>query len=604
MPPSLRVLTLAIGGCLLGVAALAPTAAAADQTPPPASTGMSITLDARVPMRDGIALSARIWRPAGAGRHPVVLQHTPYLSDETQVRADKFVAAGYVYVSLDRRGRGTSEGRFVPLEGTGPDGADAIAWLARQPWSDGRVVMMGGSYRGMAQWQALAESPPALVAAVPTASVYPGWDYPAPRGIPYSYMSQWLAFVDGRASNAQLFGDEAYWRGKFLQAYRGEIRFADLAAISGAPEPTFLRWLAHPAYDAHWQRLNPAPAQYARMGQTILSITGYFDGDQDGAMRYYDEHLRHASADAARRHVLLIGPWDHAGTRYPRETVNGLRFDPRAVLDLDRLQIEWFDHLLRGKPRPAALRDRVNYYVMGAEEWRSAPDLAAVAPHVWALYPRAEGSAADSPFAGGRLADAPAEAEPPSRFRFDPRRDTAPADWAQRGLDDQAFVRHEEALRRPQLFFHSAPLDAARTVCGRIVFDARISIDTPDTDVRVDLHAIEADGDIVWLGGDAIRARFRADPTRETFDPPGRILPWRFDRFWWTCRRLDGGTRLRLTVGPVDHPYFQKNLNTGGRIGHERMADARVATISLHHDRSAPSVLRLPVVEAPAVPAP
>lgn len=118
MPPCLRVLTLAIGGCLLGMAALAPTTAAAlDEAPPAASTGMSITLDARVPMRDGIALSARIWRPAGAGRRPVVLQHTPYLSDETQMRAGKFVAAGYVYVSLDRRGRGTSEGRFVPLEG-------------------------------------------------------------------------------------------------------------------------------------------------------------------------------------------------------------------------------------------------------------------------------------------------------------------------------------------------------------------------------------------------------------------------------------------------------------------------------------------------------
>jgi putative CocE/NonD family hydrolase len=586
-----------------GAALTALTAAAWAQTTPqpsPAQSAplaMDMQLDARVPMRDGITLSARIWRPSKAGRFPVVLQHTPYLSDETQTRARKFVAADYVYVSLDRRGRGTSEGTFVPLEGTGPDGADAIAWLARQPWSDGRVVTMGGSYRGMAQWQTLAESPPALKAAVPTAAVYPGWDYPAPRGIPYGYMAQWLAFVDGRASNAQLFADEAYWREKFMRVYRGEVPFSRLAEISGAPQGHFTRWLDHPGDDAYWRSVNPSPSRYARMTPPILTITGYFDGDQDGAMRYYDEHQRYASAEAARQHLLLIGPWDHAGTRYPRDSVGGLRFDARAVLDIDRLHVEWFDHLLRGKPRPQALADRVNYYVMGAEEWRSAPDLSSVAPHRWTLFLRADGSRADSPFASGRLANAPADAEPPSRFVFDPRQDNFPADWAQRPINADDYVRDDDALRRPQLFFVGGPLRRARTICGRIEFDAMIAIDVPDTDVRVDLHAIDADNRIVWLGGDNIRARFRADPGRESTTEAGAVLPWRFDRFWWTCRRLDAGTRLRLTIGPVDHPYLQKNLNSGGRIGHERMADARIATISLHHDRTHPSVLRLPVIE-------
>jgi uncharacterized protein len=596
---TLSTLTMTCTLAALSGVAFAQTIAPGPSTTPPQTVplAMDMQLDARVPMRDGIALSARIWRPSKAGRFPVVLQHTPYLSDETQARARKFVAADYVYVSLDRRGRGTSEGTFVPLEGTGPDGADAIAWLARQPWSDGRVVTMGGSYRGMAQWQALAESPPALKAAVPTASVYPGWDYPSPRGIPYSYMAQWLAFVDGRASNAQLFGDEAYWREKFARIHRGETTFSRLAETSGAPQGHFTRWLDHPGDDGYWRKVNPTPAQYARMTPPVLTITGYFDGDQDGAMRYYDEHQRYATVDAAQRHLLLIGPWDHAGTRYPRDKVNGLTFGPRAVLDLDRLQIEWFDHVLRGRPKPQALAGRVNYYVMGAEEWRSAQDLASVAPHRWTLFARADGARADSPFASGRLADAPADAEPPSSFVFDPRRDTQPADWALRPVDDASFVRDDDALRRPQLFFHSEPLTRARTICGRIVFDARIAIDVPDTDVRVELHAIDAENRMVWLGGDAMRARFRADAGRESSTETGAVLPWRFDRFWWTCRRLDAGTRLRLKIGPVDHPYFQKNLNTGGRIGYERMADARVATIMLHHDRAHPSVLQLPVIE-------
>jgi putative CocE/NonD family hydrolase len=284
---------------------------------------MRITLDARAPMRDGVALSARIWRPSAPGRYPVVMQHTPYLSDEAQARARKFVAAGYAYASIDRRGRGTSEGRFVPLEGSGADGADAIAWLAAQDWSDGRVVTMGGSYRGTTQWQALAYAPPALKAAVPTASVYPGWDYPAQRGIPYAGIAQWLAFTSGRASNMQLYGDEVYWREKQLRAHRGEVTFAQLAAISGAPQDAFAAWLSRP--NSAWQAVNPSPAQYAAMTPPILTITGYFDGDQDGALRYYDEHQRHAAPAARDALLLLIGPWDHAGTRYPSKEVGGLR---------------------------------------------------------------------------------------------------------------------------------------------------------------------------------------------------------------------------------------------------------------------------------------
>jgi uncharacterized protein len=590
--------TLAIG--MTGLM-FAPHAAAQALTrtasKPPHSVAMTMELDVPIPMRDNVTLAARIWRPNKPGRFPVVMQHTPYISDETQQRARKFVAADYVYVSLDRRGRGVSEGVFVPLEGTGADGADAIAWLARQPWSDGRVVTMGGSYRGTTQWQTMAYAAPAHKAAVPTASVYPGWDYPSPRGIPYAYMAQWLAFTAGRSAQPQLFADEAYWRDFYIRTHSGEWPFAELAKRSGAPQAHFARWLAHPGYDAYWARVNPTPQQYAQMQMPILTITGYFDGDQEGALRYYREHLAHASESASRRHLLLIGPWDHAGTRYPRDQVGGLKFNPRAVLDLDALHIQWFDHLLRDGPLPSALADRANYYVMGAEEWRSASSIDTIAPKTWTLYPRSEAAGSDRLFGGGRLLDSPAEKQQPSRYLYDPRKQTQPEDWALRPIAEDEYVGHADALSRPQLFFHSEPLTHARTICGQIVFDARIAIDVPDTDIRVDLHAIDRENRILWLGGDRMRARFRADLGRETLASAGEIQTWRFDRFWWTCRRLEAGTWLRLTVGPLDDPYFQKNLNTGGRVGYERMADARIATVALYHDHENPTALRLPVIE-------
>lgn len=568
------------------------TASAADATrpmPPPAPLppSMRFALDTRIPMRDGVTLSARIWRPGAAGRYPVVMQHTPYLSDEAQARARKFVAAGYAYVSIDRRGRGTSEGRFVPLEGTGADGADAIAWLAAQDWSDGRVATMGGSYRGTTQWQTLAYAPPALKAAVPTASVYPGWDYPAQRGIPYGGIAQWLAFTSGRASNLQLYGDEGYWREQQLRVHRGEATFARLAEISGAPQDAFATWLARP--NSAWRAVNPSPAQYAAMTPPILTITGYFDGDQDGALRYYEEHRRHAPPAARDAHLLLIGPWDHAGTLYPSKEVGGLRFDDAALLDLDALHIAWFDHLLRGKPRPAALAGRVNYYVMGAETWRSAERIEAIADATWSLYLRADGAP------GPRLDPRPGPRQPASQYVYDPRLDRHGADWAARGLPQDRLTRIDDDSGRPRLRFDSAPIDAPRTVCGRIRLDASIAIDTPDTDILAEVHAIDREGRVAKLGEDKIRARFRLGEDRETLAQPGRIERWRFDRFWWSCRRLTAGTRLRLTIGPLDDPYFQKNFNSGGRIGHERIEDAHTATVRIHHDREFPSVLHLPI---------
>ncbi len=588
------------GALLSSTASLLLALPAVDVTataPEPTLVAMDMIVDARVPMRDGITLAARIWKPIGAGRHPVVMRHTPYLSDETHLRARKFVAAGYAFVSIDRRGRGVSEGEFVPLANSGPDGADAIAWLAKQPWTDGRVVTMGGSYRGMVQWQALAQAPLALAAAVPTAAVYPGWDFPAPRGIPLSYMARWLSLTAGRADNEQVFGDSLYWRDKYFRVHRGEAGFDQLAKISGAPNDRFQVWLAHPGYDSYWQAINPTPAMYARMKPPILSITGYFDGDQEGALRYYDEHMTHGARSAARRHIVLIGPWSHAGTRYPQSKLSGLKFAEASVLDLDALHIQWFDHVLRGKARPKVLADRVNYYVIGAEEWRSAPSLEAVASDEWTLYLSSGGATMDSLYASGRLVDAPKDNEPPSVYLFDPRINREPQDWAMRKPTNDDYVTQDDALRPGRLIFHSEPLARPRTVCGRMTFDASIALNVPDTDVEVTVYEVTARNRLHWLGRDRVRARFRRGVDRPQLAEPGKVETWKFERFWWTCRRLQAGSRLRLVVAPVDSPNWQKNHHTGGRIGFERPADARVAAVSLHHSRRRPSVLRLPIAK-------
>ncbi len=587
-----KILALAL---LFTLGALSP-AAAREAGPDPKDTEIDLVVDQRIPMPDGIELSARIWRPANQREPlPAIFVLTPYVNDEQQKRAWKFVAAGYVYVSVDRRGRGGSDGEFNPLFGNGPDGAAVVAWIRRQPWSDGRVVMRGGSYRGMTQWQTLAENPPGLAAVVPTAAVYPGHDYPQAKGVFISYMAQWLAFTQGHVSNRELFGDDGYWHRKFLRLYQDLAPFAELAKRSGIDTRIFDRWLEHPAYDAFWQGHNPTPEDYRAMDLPILSITGYFDGDQPGALRYYREHLQHASAAARGKHYLLLGPWDHAGTRYPKQELGGFEFPEHAVLDLDQLHVDWYDSLLRGKSRPPAIKDQVTYYVMGADEWRGAPSLEALAKGTLRFYLASDGGRAGDPFHSGYLEGAPRERQSPDAFRYDPQ-DRATAEGYLDEVEDYN-LDSRDAFRKGRLVYHSAPLAEPATLAGNMKLTLYVALDVPDTDLAAGVWAIEPTGRSLLLGWDMVRARYREGPSEARPVPAGAVLPYIFDSFWFTVRRLPAGTRLRLMVGPVDSPDFQRNFNSGGKIGHETAADIRAANVQLFHDTAHPSVLEVPVAE-------
>jgi len=582
---------LLAGLCLALVLALPATAAESEAKP----ENVIVDLHHMIPMRDGVQLAATIWRPSDQAKPlPVVLVMTPYISDETQERAVKFATHGYVYVSVDVRGRGTSQGKFTPLYGNGPDGADVIAWLAKQSWCDGRVVTRGGSYRGMDQWQILSQHPAHLAAAVPTAAVYPGWDFPQPKGVFVSYMAQWLAFTSGQTGQDNLFGDGKYWESRFVEAYEHNQPFNKLADLAGTNREAFLQWLDHPGYDAYWAAFNPKPADYAAIDIPILTITGYFDGDQPGALRYYREFMANASANAKQHFYLLMGPWDHPGTRHPQEKLGGLTFDKKSVLDIDQLHIDFFNWILKSGKRPDILSHRVNYYVMGADEWRHADSLENLSDHTLRLYLSSPDNDAQDVFHAGLLTTKKPGEQPADSFKDDPLA-LAPADELLKGQGDDPLVHSAEAFKQNRLIYASEPLPSSVTLAGALQLLANISLDTPDGDVGAEVDAILPDGRTLVLGQDFVRARFRHGMAKAEPATPGVIEPWRFDGFYFSVRELPKGTRLRVVLAPLNIPDLQKNYNSGGRLGYETAKDARTATFSVHLGPQHPSYLELPL---------
>ncbi len=580
-------------GALRAQAAPAATPDAAD------SAAVEVTWGVRIPLRDGVNLSATLYRPAQtSGRLPTIFTLTPYTADRYHERAMYFARRGYAFALVDVRGRGNSEGSFEPLANEGRDGHDVVEWLAVQPWSDGHVAMWGGSYGGYDQWATLKEAPPHLTTIVPAAPVYPGFDFPIQNGVTYPYVIQWLTYVSGRASQDNLMGEDAYWVDRFRELYRRLLPYAALDSVSGNLSTVFRAWLRHATPDAFWDSMVPSPEQYARMRAPILTITGHYDGDQLGALHYYRRHMRYGAPKARANHFLIIGPWDHSGTRTPKREVGGLTFGEASALDLNRLHLEWYNWTMRGGPRPAFLRDRVAYYVpgAGAETWKYAPSLDSIARDTMRLYLTSTPAGAGGVFSSGLLASVAPTSSSPDHYTYDPR-DTRRGDWesaaAPAWITDQRLAL---SLTDDGVVYHSEPLAKATEVTGWVSVTLWIALDVPDTDVWVRLYEILPDGSSVLLAEMAQRARYRhstrvAEPVR-----PGAVERYDFDNFTFFSRRLVRGSRLRLLVTGLNSINWQKNYNSGGDVNEESGAEARVAHVTIYHDQAHPSVIRLPIV--------
>jgi putative CocE/NonD family hydrolase len=566
---------------------------------------VDLTWGMKVPMRDGVQLNATCYKPQGSKEAvPVIFTMTPYISDTYHDRAMYFARNGYVFALVDVRGRGNSAGKFEPFVHDARDGHDVVEWLARQPWCNGKVAMWGGSYAGFNQWSTLREFPPHLATIVPAAAAHPGVDFPFPNNMAQSYAIQWLTFTSGVTPNQKLFSDAGFWTRKYRQRYEEHVPFQQLDAFVGNPSPHFQKWLEHRRPDEYWDALAPGPDQYRRIELPILTITGHYDGDQPGAMSYYRRHMELGSAKGKAQHYLLMGPWDHAGTRTPAAEVGGVKFGKASLQDLNRLHKEWYDWTMKGGKRPAFLEKPVAYYVAGAEEWRFAERLEAIPTTPRRLYLTTAAGSGQEVFRAGILSRTKPWKEAPARYSYNPldlREIPGPFDLedtsAKSYLTDQRLALE---LSGNGLVYHSDPLPTATDITGYLKLVAWIALDVPDTDFAVDVFEIKRDGTSIALADDRMRARYRESLRQERLVVPGEINRYEFKSFNWFSRRLDKGSRLRVVFYSPNSRYWEKNYNSGAEVATESRKDARTAHVALYQDVEHPSYLEIPVIEVPA----
>lgn len=566
----------------------------ADQPAPPDSEKVKFQWGVKIPLRDGVKLNATVYTPRQQKEPaPCVFTLTPYISQSYHDRGMYFAAHGYPFLTVDVRGRGNSEGEFRPLIQEARDGHDVVEWLAQQPYCNGKVTMWGGSYAGYDQWVTAKEFPPHLATIVPVASPFVGIDFPTRANIAAPYLMQWLTFTSGNASQANIFGDAAFWGTVNRQWFVSGEPFKNLDTLLGNPSKTFQEWVAHPQLDEYWDSYNPTAEQYSKLALPILTITGSYDADQPGAIEHYRQHMKHGNAEAKAAHYLVIGPWDHPGTRTPQAEFGGMKFGQASLVDLPKLHLDWYAWTMQGGKKPEFLQKRVAYYVMDADRWRYADTLEGLTAGARSYFLDSNGSAADV-LASGSLGAAPGKGKP-DQYVYDPR-DLSIAE-IERGLDPSSLTdqRPIYAQQGKILVYHTAPFERDTEVSGFFKLSAWLAIDQPDTDFAVSVYEIRPDASSILLSSDQQRARYRESERQAKLVTTREPLKYEFDSFTFTSRMVRKGSRLRLVVGPVNSTYSQKNYNSGGDVSSETLRDARAVTVKLYHDKSRPSTLFVPI---------
>ena len=583
------------------------------QSPTPAPSPSQPTADydlqwgVKIPMRDKVELNATLYLPKklgdSPGKTPVVFTLTPYISDTYHARGAYFASHGYAFALVDVRGRGNSAGEFEPFANDPRDGFDIVEWLAKQPFCDGKVAMWGGSYAGFDQWATAKEFPPHLATIVPVAAAHPGLDFPFYNNIGATYDAQWFTITSGRTAQDRLFGDQKFWRTKFLDAYKKHIPFKSLHSFVGNPSPNFERSVKHPTPDAYYDAMLPTREQFQKITLPILTITGQYDGDELGALTYYRDHLANAAPDARAKHFLVIGPWDHAGTRTPTDEVGGVKFGPGAIVDLNDLHRQWYDWTMKSGPKPAFLKSRVAYYSLapgnsGANgEWKYADDFATLVANPKTFYFASKDGDANGVFRSGALT----EQQPTGgadKFTYDPL-DTHRGEFVE-GVDpkektwavDQTFAL---SIGNDGLVYHTDPLPQETPLSGCPAVTLWLSIDTPDVDLECDLYEIQPDGTSIALWSTLGRLRYRDSLHEPKLVKPSEIVRFDLNPGLFIARRLMKGSRLRLIVTAVNSIQWQKNYCSGGTVAEETAKDARTCHVQIYHDAEHASTIALPL---------
>jgi hypothetical protein len=512
--------------------------------------------------RDGIKLAANVFLPAGSGPFPVILSRTPYLKDAlgelAGYPAKKYTDAGYAFVMQDVRGKGRSEGFYEAFIPDMEDGYDTVEWAAKQPWSNGKVGMVGGSALGITTNLAAMGAPPHLVAAYVIVAPYDQLLNTFPGGVLKD--EDTLGWLKGQGeSQAQLdvvrgsAGNSAFWNEHAMTTQRKFIRI--------------------PMYNQG----------------------AWYDIFNDGNVENFRWLQNYGSKGARGNQKLYMVPAGHGGLGGDKSDVEYNQ--PGAVVPPTE-EMRWWEHWLKGVDNGIMQEPPVTLFMMAAGR-KGHPSAAS---HV---FKAANWPPANHPtpyYLGGDMhlsTKAPRASDAKLSYKFDPANPVKTYGGSNLlqiagPLDQRPIGQRQDYLR-----FETAPLEKNVAIAGHVDMTLWAATDGLDTDFMVKLVDVYPDGYEQIILDNPIRTRYRRgrDPDDVMLMTPGKPEELHID-LWNTAFTFEKGHKIQVTVTSSNSTKFEINPNTGEPFGVPTTTATRVATNTVYFDKRHPSAMILPVLSA------
>jgi hypothetical protein len=490
-----------------------------------------------------------------------------------------------VVVNQDVRGRYQSEGEYYAYKNEADDGYDTDEWIAQQPWSNGKIGTLGGSYLGYTQLTQGVRGSKHLVSMatdVTSSDVYHGWTY-----------------VDG----AFHLGFALEWGAGTIYGNRGQngkvdylhlpIMTADEAL--GNVNQHYRDWLKHPRRnDPYWNNIS-FELEAQKISAPLLVFTGWFDVFLRSALLDDVNIRKNGATQVARENKrIMIGPWTHFKTVGTRKA-SGVDFGPEAQVDGNMLYLAWHDHWLKGIDNGVDKEPPIKIFVMGENKWRYEKEWP-LARTRYSKYYLTSGGKANSAQGNGVLGTTAPTGAATDKYTYDP---AAPVPSLGGNVCCTSVLTgmrdHQKVEARDDVLIYTTPaLTEAVEVTGPIAMKLFAATSAKDTDWIARLVDVYPDGKAMNVQDGILRARYRAGKNKPAaLLEPEKVYEYDID-IWATSYVFLPDHKIRLEVTSSNFPRFDRNLNTGEDPATGTRMEKAQQTV--HHSAKYPSHVILPII--------
>lgn len=481
-----------------------------------------------MPMRDGVRLATQVQIPEGKKkRMPVMLIRTPYGRTFGGGGLDlfrSFIGSKYILVSQDTRGRFDSEGENQPFLTDQEDGYDTVEWIASQPWSNGKICMVGASALGITAYQAAITRP------------------------------QHLDCVVSVVAPANLQTQAILWGGQL----RKDLGIGWLVGSNFEIDPLILM-TDHVFYDDFVKKYD-LTYNAESVEVPMLHIGGWFDIFTEGTIAAFNALQENGGEGARGRQRLIMGPWTHAGEI--SRTQGELEFPENSLITpMISSLLNWIGRGIDGELTEIEMP--VQYYLMGDtgetdprwNVWKksSAWPPPEVKDQIWNLTP------------GKALSESSPEDSGTFTYTFDPSNPVPTVGGGNLTIKTHGSKDQRQVEDRPDvLVFDSPVFDNPYAIAGDVNAELTVSTTGCDTDFTAKLTDVYPDGRSMLIADGIFRVRLR-DADKGVLAPAVKDEKMRIKIYIGdTAYVFNKGHKMRLAISSSNHPRFSVNTNICG----------------------------------------